>query len=157
MKKILVIVVLGLLLSGNAYAEVITLHKCRDSRDKKMDPKLEKNYFVIDLKDKKLTAVSVYTDKHYLQMQKKSEEYPELKDTFLVKKSLVTEDVIYYADENIVKARAIETFKDGIKAHTERDVDLKTFKVYLTMNITSIYNSDVNHHVQSQTQCNLKK
>ena len=42
MKKILSIIVVSLLLSGNVYAESITLDKCRDVDDKEMDSNKEK-------------------------------------------------------------------------------------------------------------------
>ena len=155
--KYVALLVVSLLWFNVGFAENITLHKCRDSADEKMDPTHEKNYYNIDLKNKKLTSVVVRTDEFFLNMQKATEKYPELKNTLVVNKSIVGDYIFYYDDENIVKARFTETYGDGIKLHVEQEVHLKTFKVYSTTNITNKYKSSVNRYLQNQTQCDLKK
>ena len=69
-KLFLSILVLGFLLSGNAYAESITLDKCRDVDDKEMDYNKEKYYFTIDYKSNEVTEVWIYTNE-WVSLQKK--------------------------------------------------------------------------------------
>ena len=85
MKKLLGIVVLGLLLSGNAYAEIITFNKCYTSywsAENKSDPsknytgshagfdeqQYEKRDYIIDLKNNRINTVGIYQDT-YLKSQ----------------------------------------------------------------------------------------
>ena len=74
MKKLLGIVVLGLLWCNFSYAENITLIKCKDVGDKKMDRSKEKYYFTIDYKSNEVTEVWIYTNEWVASMKKAKEE-----------------------------------------------------------------------------------
>ena len=157
MKKLLAIIVMGLLWGNVGFAQIITLNKCRDLGDKKMNPAEEKNYYTIDLKNKKLTNVIIYTDEYYFLWQKSAEKYPALKDTFLGEKTIVADYTIYYDDENIVKAKHSGLYKDGIRFAAEYEVHLKNFKIYATSILTNDFKPSVNKNVKTQLQCDLKK
>ena len=66
MKKLLVIIVLGLLLSGNAYAEIIIFTKCADERNNYIfdSAKYEKKELRFDTLSKTVTTIMVRTDKN---------------------------------------------------------------------------------------------
>ena len=64
MKKLLSILVLSLLLSGNAYAKTIILSKCfYTASEKKMDTSVyEKNYYKVDTVKKTVTHIERTSD-----------------------------------------------------------------------------------------------
>ena len=62
MKKLLAIVVLGLLLSGNAYSQIVEFNNCYASKYKKSfseEKSLKKRYFTIDTTNGLVTRVEV--------------------------------------------------------------------------------------------------
>ena len=77
MKKLLAIIVLGLLWCNVSYAETITLNKCKNTEyDSLM---YEKYYYIIDLKKKEITHVVVYDDKYFKEQHKAFAKEPVLK------------------------------------------------------------------------------
>ena len=128
MKKLLAIIVLGLLWSGNVFAEIITLHKCKDEGEKKMQPNEERKYFTIDLKNKKVTKVITYSDKHHKAILKYNKENPDKQ--LLANKTLIIERDIFYADENIIKAKKETDLNSNWLQIDNVEIDLKRYKIY---------------------------
>ncbi|MDA9861721.1 hypothetical protein N9C51_05235 [Candidatus Pelagibacter sp.] len=66
MKKLLGIMVLGLLLGGNAYAEIIKFTKCAIERDNYIfdTESYERKEFRFDTTAKTVTQITEYTDKY---------------------------------------------------------------------------------------------
>ena len=120
--------VLGLLCSGNAFAEIITLHKCRDEGEKKMHSLDERKYFTIDLKNKKVTKVITYSDKHHKANLKYNKENPDKQ--LPVNKTLIIERDIFYADENIVKAKKETDMNSNWLQISNVEIDLNSYKAY---------------------------
>ncbi len=77
MKKLLWIVVLGLLLSGNVFAEIFNFNKCWDPKDynshkeHKAESDFDEWYFEIDLINKKVTRTMIRKDS-FIKSQKKN-------------------------------------------------------------------------------------
>ena len=122
MKKLLGIVVLGLLLSGNAYAKTITFNKCYTSyfsAENKSDPsknytgghaefdekQYEKRDYIIDLKNNRINTVGIYQDT-YLKSQHEKNKH---KTFYLKLKKIVNprQYNIVYIDEKYIKAEKI--------------------------------------------------
>jgi len=133
MKKLLGIVVLGLLLSGNGYAEIITFSKCAHERH---DFKFQSNIYkksmrIIDTDKKIISSTTIFTDEHFKKIfERNSEErqyyFGETKiDTF---------------NEYIVKTKR-ETKINNIVDIAEHIYDLEEKKIQIT---SSLYR-DGNH------------
>ena len=155
MKKLLGIVVLGLLLSGNAYAENITLIKCKDVGDKEMDFNKEKNYFTIDYKNNEVTEVLIYTNEWVASMKKAKEETTGL-ENMSFDKTAITKWKIFHKDKFIVNAKSKNEFIDATE-YSEATIDLETFIVSTSY---KLYNKKQSKYVldnSSQVQCSLKK
>ena len=72
MKKLLAIMVLGLLWCNSSYAKNITLNKCKDTEyDSLM---YEKYYYIIDLKKKEITKIKEEFDFHPTNVLDKIED-----------------------------------------------------------------------------------
>ena len=95
-KKLLGIIVLGLLLSGNAFAEIIKFDKCwptlqgvNSYTEFKKESDHDEWYWEIDLKKNKATRVAILNDKtikHYIAMGTKNVEKYSI-DTFKINSS----------------------------------------------------------------------
>ena len=122
MKKLLGIIILGLLLSGNAYSKVIELKKC--SRGSiKFDPSYyEKRSYVIDTNKSKVQLVGVLTNKQYKIYQK--EFMKEFGSTEGLDKISVMNFNIEYADSQYVKAVKKWTDSTGAPIETTIEIDL---------------------------------
>jgi len=154
MKKLLGIVVLGLLLSGNAYAENITLIKCKDVGDKEMDFNKEKYYFTIDYKNNEVTEVWIYTNEWVASMKKAKEETGLENMTF--NKTAIIKRKIFHKDKVIVNAKSKKEFIEAIE-YSEATIDLEKFIVSTSY---KLYNKKQSKYVldnSSQVQCSLKK
>ena len=154
MKKLLGIIVLGLLLSGNAYAENITLIKCKDVGDKEMDPHKEKYYFTIDYKSNEVTEVWIYTNE-WVSLQKKMRETPGLEGLPTDKTAIIKRN-IYHKDKIIINAKREKKFIDAIE-YSEATIDLEKFIVSTSY---KVYNKKQSKYVvdhSSQVQCSLQK
>jgi len=118
MKKLLGIVVLGLLLSGNAYA--VKLNKCywADHKEKELietkfnDKKFEDNYYEIDFASKKVRKTFILTDwgvNDVLEQKKKlykALNIPEDTATAMEKITSSTYNIIFVS-KRYVKAEKI--------------------------------------------------
>ena len=86
MKKLLSILVISLLLSGNAYAEIIEFSKCAYERDgyKFRTDLYEKKSYLIDLSKNKVEYVAVLTDPYFKKLVKKIDlvHFNDSKDGF---------------------------------------------------------------------------
>ena len=131
MEKLLAIIVLGLLWSGSVSSEIITLHKCKKEGEKTMFLEEARNYFMIDLKNKKVTNVVTYTEEKHKADLQSAKENPDLAQQYpsLTSKTLIMEKKIYYADDNIIKAKNEVENKNWIQI-SNIEIDLKTYKVY---------------------------
>ena len=86
MKKILGIVVLGLLLGGNAYAEIITFTKCAVETNNYIfdTAKFERYEFRFDTTAKTVTTIGERTDKHAKETNEMKHFITEEKLDFIV-------------------------------------------------------------------------
>ena len=105
MKKIMLVLVLGFLWSGNAYSQVIEYNKCRsDEKGVFNKTKFEEFKFTINTNLKTVTKVIIYTDDY---VKEEREELMKIADaTFLdlVKKIRITKALITYLDNEYIKA-----------------------------------------------------
>ena len=154
MKKLLGIVVLGLLLSGNAYAESITLDKCRDVDDKEMDYNKEKYYFTIDYKSNEVTEVWIYTNE-WVSFQKEMRETPGL-EGLPTDKTVIIKRNIYHKDKIIINAKREKKFIDAIE-YSEATIDLEKFIVSTSYKVYGKKKSKYLIDSSSQVQCSLRK
>jgi hypothetical protein len=92
MKKLLSIIVLSLLLSGNAYAKIIILSKCfQTAVANEFDTEVyEKQYYKVDTNQKTLAHISVITDEWLKNSSSKSK--------IIIEKY----DLDYYDDDYVV-------------------------------------------------------
>ena len=154
-KLFLSILVLGFLLSGNAYAESITLDKCRDVDDKEMDYNKEKYYFTIDYKSNEVTEVWIYTNE-WVSLQKKTrDENPGL-EGLPTDKTAIIKRKIYHKDKIIINAKREKKFIDAIE-YSEATIDLEKFIVSTSYKVYSKKQSKYLIDSSSQVQCSLRK
>ena len=154
MKKLLGIVVLGLLWCNFSYAENITLIKCKDVGDKKMDRSKEKYYFTIDYKSNEVTEVWIYTNE-WVSLQKKMRETPGL-EGLPTDKTVIIKRNIYHKDKIIINAKREKKFIDAIE-YSQATIDLEKFIVSTSY---KVYNKKQSKYVvdhSSQVQCSLQK
>ena len=126
MKRFLMIFVLGLLLSTNAYSKTVELKKCSTS-SKKFDPnQYEKKGYVINTDKSIVQSVRILTNKQYKIQQKKFME--EFGNTQGLNKINILNFQIEYSDNRFVKAVNKRTGQTGaaIEATLEIDLDDKT-------------------------------
>ena len=154
MKKLLGIVVLCLLLSGNAYAENITLDKCRDADDKEMDPNKEKHYFTIDYKNNEVTEVWIYTNE-FVSIQKEMSKTEGL-EGIPTGKTVITKRNIYHKDKIIINAKKEKKYSNAIE-YFETTIDLEKFTASTSYKVYSKKQSNYPIDISSQLQCSLKE
>ena len=118
MKKILGIIVLGLLWCNVGVAKEITLKKCFKHNDGFNKDEFEKFYFKIDTIKKSMTNVQIYTKSARDRINK---DLKERGQTYRVEPIRIYESTIVYIDDDYVKT------KDGNKQYK---VDLKKRIVY---------------------------
>ena len=131
MKKLLGILVLGLLLSGNAYAKIIELKKC-SAGDKKFNPNhYEKRSYVINTGKSLVQRVFVLTDRYY-EAQKK-EFIKEFGDTEGLDKISIMNFKIEYSDSNY--AKAVKQWDDhtGTTIYSSLAIDIKKKRIQYKM------------------------
>ena len=103
MKKILGIIILSLLFSGNAYAEEITLKKCHWSfEDKLAKQKREAWYFLINESKKTINNVKKYK-KSYV---KKFNDKYKSKGKYRMRRIYITEYKLTYIDDDYAKGES---------------------------------------------------
>ena len=123
MKKLLTIVVLGLLINGNAYTKIIELKKCSTSNQ----PFNPKNYinvgFKIDTNKSILQRVRIMTDSYYEDQKK--EFMKEFGNTIGLEKFSIWDFNIEYFDDRFVKAKRKYSGND-MEATWEIDLKNKT-------------------------------
>ena len=154
MKKFLGIIVLCLMWCNFSYAENITLIKCKDVGDKKMDRSKEKYYFTIDYKSNEVTEVWIYTNEWVASMKKAKEETGLENMTF--NKTAIIKRKIFHKDKVIVNAKSKKEFIEAIE-YSEATIDLEKFIVSTSY---KLYNKKQSKYVldnSSQVQCSLKK
>jgi hypothetical protein len=116
MKKLLGIIVLGLLLSGNAFAKLIILN-CDDSQSV-----IEKEEIKINTSTKMISLFTVYTD----DWVKNAEPGP-------VPKMSMTEYKLIYFDEEFAIGQRFFKYKDeNRKSELNLDLKKKTFQLFFT-------------------------
>ena len=131
MKKLLGILVLGLLLSGNAYAKIIELKKCSVG-DKKFNPnRYEKRSYVINTGKSLVQRVIVLTDRYYEEQKK--EFLKEFGDTEGLDKISIMNFKIEYSDSNYAKAVKQWTDSTGATIYTSLEIDIKKKRVLYKM------------------------
>ena len=146
--------VLGLLKCNFSYAENITLIKCKDVGDKKMDRSKEKYYFTIDYKSNEVTEVWIYTNE-WVSFQKEMRETPGL-EGLPTDKTVITKRNIYHKDKIIINAKREKKFIDAIE-YSEATIDLEKFIVSTSYKVYSKKQSKYLIDSSSQVQCSLRK
>ena len=105
MKKIMLVLVLGFLWSGNAYSQVIEYNKCRsDEKGVFNKTKLEEFKFTIDTNLKTVTNVIIYTDDYVKEEREELMKIADARFLDLVKKIRITKALITYLDNEYIKA-----------------------------------------------------
>ena len=131
MKKLLGIVFLALLLSGNAHSAVVELKKCSKG-DYKFNPKhYEKRSWIINPEKSLVQLVSVLTDRYYEEQTKKFIE--EFGDAEGFDKISVMNFKIEYSDKSYAKAIKKWTSAKGTPIETSVEIDIKKKKVLYKM------------------------
>ena len=120
MKKLLGILVIGLLWCNVGFAKEITLKKCFNTYvyDKFDKDEFEKFYFKIDTVKKSMTNVQIYTKSARDRINKDLKDRGE---SYRVEPIRIYESKIIYIDDNYVKTE---------NDHTQYKVDLKKRIVY---------------------------
>ena len=141
MKKLLSILVISLLLSGNAYAEIIEFSKCAYERDgyKFRTDLYEKKSYLIDLSKNKVEYVAVLTDPYFKKLVKKNPDSGQ-------PKYIILEDEIHSYNEYIVITKK-GAKSDGISF--EKIFDLKSKKIQSSY----IYKDPKRNNEVSLLQC----
>ena len=124
MKKLLGIVVLGLLLSGNAYAKTITFSKCYNVKEgisKFRDDLYEQRSYLIDFNKGIIETIMILTDNRFKDLLEKNPDSGQ-------SKYYTFQDKITSYNEFIVLSKKT-LGKEFNKATFERIYDLKTKKV----------------------------
>ena len=128
MKKVIAIIVLGLLLMTNAYSKTVELKKCSTS-SKKFDPNnYEKKGYVINTGKSLVQRVFVLTDRYYEAQQKKFME--SFGNTLGLDKISILNFQIEYSDNRFVKAVNKMTGQTGAAIETTLEIDLDDKTVF---------------------------
>ena len=131
MKKLLAIIVLSLLFSGNAYSGVVELKKCSVG-DNKFNPKqYEKRSWVINPEKSLVQRVAVLTDRSYEEQKKKFMK--EFGDIEGLDKISVMNFEIEYSDKSYVKAVKKWTSAKGSPIETSVEINIKKKRVLYKM------------------------
>ena len=141
MKKLLSILVLSLLLSGNTYSEIIEFSKCARERDnfKFRTDLYEKKSYLIDLSKSTVESVAILTDSYFKKLVKKNPDSGQ-------PKYIILEDKIHSYNEYIVIT------KKGAKSDSisfEKIFDLKSKKIQSSY----IYKDPKRNNEVSLLQC----
>ena len=119
MKKLLSILVLSLLLSGNAYSKIIKFSKCANERDnfEFRTDLYEKRSYLIDLSKGIVEYVVVLTDSYFKQLVNKNPDSGQ-------PKYIVHKDIIHSYNEYVVV-----TLKESDTLSLEVIYDLKSKRI----------------------------
>ena len=155
MKKLLALIILGLLWGNSSYAKNITLNKCKDTEyDSLM---YEKYYYIIDLKKKEITNVVVYDDKYFKEQRGAFAKDPVLKKQLNeFKKINTSKTTIYFNDKNYIKSKSKKNYSNAIEK-TEIDIDLKERRVFTRYNLFNKIKQETSLDSSSEYQCVLNK
>ena len=127
MKKLLGIVVLGLLFGGSAYAKTFTFSKCANQMSNFIfqPTKFEKFERVIDTKAQTVTVTTIFTDEHYQELLNKKNIAPGQPKYYFQK------DKIDFFNEQIVKTTRVENYSKS-QVVREAIYDLETKIIQIT-------------------------
>ena len=128
MKKLLGVIVLALLLSGNGYAEIITFSKCyndRNNSSKFRDDRFEKREKIININKGTIENILILTDKYFKELQEKNSGQP---------KYLFSEDKISSFNKYFVVRKKVVDINSNKKITYEDIYDLKTKRIQLSRN-----------------------
>ena len=141
MKKLLSILVLSLLLSGNTYSEIIEFSKCARERDnfKFRTDLYEKKSYLIDLSKSTVESVAILTDSYFKKLVKKNPDSGQ-------PKYIILEDKIHSYNKYIVITKR-EAKSDSVSF--ERIFDLKSKKIQSSF----IYKDPKRNNEVSLLQC----
>ena len=136
MKKLLGIVVLGLLLYNVSFAKIIRLEKCYNSRRDSFDNKrYENKYWDIDLEKKKIKRVTIKTDSFLKEEREANEQVKEEIPGYegrTFNKIINSESNILFVDSNFIKAQQIHS-RELIKTTWDFTIDLSKNTVDMSM------------------------
>ena len=167
MKKFLGILVLGLLLSGNAYAKTTIFEKCyvshysslnysdpslntKGGHSKYNEKKFERRDFIIDLKNNRINRVGIYQDTYLKSFHEENKDKP-----FYIKLRKIINPSQYnivYIDEKYIKAEKVNDLvgKITLTVNLEKK-EIEEYMLYskLGNSITSIYKCEGGKNSQS--------
>ena len=158
MKKILGVVVLGLLLCNVTFAKIIRLEKCHDTDDDSFDySRYDDVYMVIDLDKKISTTVTIRSDSDLKSSREANEKLREENPDFpFIKfnKMFTHEEKIIYSDDNIIKTKSVVP-KEHMRTTWESSINLKNYIVDQSYEIMNTITSK-NHVIYTKEKCYRK-
>ncbi len=110
MKKIFAILTISLFIASPSQSKIIKLEKCFNTFvDKKFDKnKMDKWYYIINIKKKVGSMVLDYSDKY---VKKVNEKYKSEGNSFRLKKTRIREYDVIYSDDNYAKLISADAYK----------------------------------------------
>ena len=155
MKKVIGILVLGLLWCNVSFAKIIRLEKCHDTDDDSFDySRYDNVYMVIDLDKKISTTVTIRSDSDLKiqreaaeQVVKENPDYPLI--TF--NKMFTHEEKIIYSDDNIIKTKSVVP-NEHMRTTWESSIDLKNYIVDQSYEIMNTITSK-KHVIYTKEKC----
>ena len=103
MKKLLAIIVLGLLWSGNAYSKTVELNKCAQSGFKFDSKQYEKSSYIVDVDKSIAQRIRIITKEEYVRLKKQHDD-PATIIKPLLNIIEILDFQIDYSDKRFVKA-----------------------------------------------------
>jgi len=138
MKKLLGIVVLGLLLCNVSFAKIIRLEKCHDTDDDSFDySEYDNRYMIIDLDKKISTLVVIRSDSHLKILREASEQVVEANPDYPLityNKTYTHEEKIIHSDDNIILTKHVHP-NEHLKTTWNTSINLKNYTVEQSMEI----------------------
>tara|TARA_R110002153_G_scaffold129719_1_gene278470 strand:+ start:468 stop:905 length:438 start_codon:yes stop_codon:yes gene_type:complete len=125
MKKLLSIIVLGLLLSGNAYAKVIIFSKCYNVQEgnfKFRDDLFEQNKYIIDTNKGTINNLRVLTDKYLINMVKKNPD-SDISKYNNYQDKITTHNEFIVLHKKVVYGNTFEDIYDLKKKKIQKKID----------------------------------
>tara|TARA_B100001057_G_scaffold58647_1_gene51971 strand:+ start:151 stop:537 length:387 start_codon:yes stop_codon:yes gene_type:complete len=125
MKKLLGIVVLGLLIASPSYSKIIKLKKCYNG-DKFDKVKFDKWYYTIDT-DKEIASMVVEYNSKYIKKQ--NNKMKELGQKRRLKEVRILDFDVIFVDSNFAKLRSKATGNEALVNFDEETVSISNSKI----------------------------
>jgi len=131
MKKLLAIVILGMLWCGNVNAKIIKLQKCHDASNGSFDhQKYDYFFFKIDLNKKILEEIRVYSDNHLKILREawENSNTEGMADPF-ADKIKINQQKIIYKDNKIIKSEGVIEVSGNKIMESNTSVNLDDYRI----------------------------